>query len=71
MTTVMKPVIPHIIAESIESLRTKGWSDEDFFNFPRYDEDCPDARLLFHFFRNHRVTFAAAIINGYEVMRGA
>lgn len=67
MTTILKPVIPSLIAESIESLRGEGWTEEDFFNFPRYDEECPDARILYHFFRNNRVTFAAAIINSYSV----
>ncbi|OPH55016.1 hypothetical protein BC351_30320 [Paenibacillus ferrarius] len=67
MTTIVKPVIPGIIAESIENLRSEGWEDDDFFNFPRYDEECPEARILFHFFRNNRVTFAAAIVNSYIV----
>lgn len=48
MTTITKPVIPSIIAESIESLRSEGWVDDDFFNFSQYDEECPEARILFH-----------------------
>ena len=67
MTTITKPVIPRLIAESIESLRREGWVDDDFFNFSRYDEECTDARILFHYFRNNRATFAAAIINSYVV----
>lgn len=67
MTTITKPVIPHIIAESIESLRSEGWGDDDFFNFSQYDEESPEARIVFHFFRNNRATFAAAIINSYVV----
>jgi hypothetical protein len=67
MTTITKPVIPSIIAESIESLRSEGWGDDDFFNFSQYDEESPEARILFHFFRNNRATFAAAIINSYVV----
>lgn len=70
MTTITKPVIPSIIAESIESLRSEGWGDDDFFNFSQYDEESPEARILFHFFRNNRVTFAAAIINSYVVPEG-
>ncbi|WP_281426998.1 hypothetical protein [Paenibacillus solanacearum] len=42
-----------------------------FFQFWQYDEECPDARLLYHYFRRHRAVFAAAIINGFEVVRGA
>ncbi|WNR45447.1 hypothetical protein [Paenibacillus roseipurpureus] len=68
MTTIVKPVIPSKIAESIESLRSEGWVDDDFFNFARYDEESPEARRLYHFFRNNRVTFAAAIINNYQVL---
>lgn len=67
MSILTKPVIPEIIAQSIESLRREGWADDDFFNFPNYDEECPEARVLFHYFRNNRVTFAAAIINSYTV----
>ncbi|MDD9271555.1 hypothetical protein ACFPES_31430 [Paenibacillus sp. GCM10023248] len=67
MSTIMKPVIPGIIAESIESLRRDGWADDDFFNFPNYDEERSEARILFHFFRNNRVTFAAAIVNSYTI----
>ncbi|NOU74034.1 hypothetical protein GC098_21970 [Paenibacillus sp. LMG 31458] len=67
MTTITKPIIPSIIAESIESLRSEGWGDDDFFNFSQYDEESLEARILFHFFRNNRVTFAAAIINSYVV----
>jgi len=67
VTTITKPVIPSIIAESIENLRNEGWADDDFFNFPKYDEECPEARILFHYFRNNRVTFAAAIVNSYVV----
>ncbi|KQX68429.1 hypothetical protein [Paenibacillus sp. Root444D2] len=67
MTTITKPVIPSLIAESIESLRIEGWGDDDFFNFSQYDEESPEARVLFHFFRNNRATFAAAIINSYVV----
>lgn len=70
MSTIMKPVIPSVIAESIESLRREGWADDDFFNFPRYDDESPEARILFHFFRNNRVTFAAAIVNSYTVYDG-
>lgn len=66
-TTLFKPVIPSKIAESIERLRGEGWTADDFLNFPRYDEECPEARVLYHFFRNNRVTFAAAIINSYRV----
>ncbi|MCY9697633.1 hypothetical protein [Paenibacillus alginolyticus] len=67
MTTITKPVIPSLIAESIESLRSEGWVDDDFFNFSQYDEECPKARILFHYFRNNRATFAAAIVNSYVV----
>lgn len=71
MSTLAKPVIPQAVAESIERLRAQGWSDDDFFQFWQYDEECPDARLLYHYFRRHRAVFAAAIINGFEVVRGA
>lgn len=67
MITITKPVIPSIIAESIESLRSEGWGDDDFFNFSQYDEERSEARILFHYFRNNRVTFAAAIVNSYIV----
>ncbi|KRF39876.1 hypothetical protein [Paenibacillus sp. Soil787] len=67
MTTITKPVIPSIIAESIESLRCEGWVDDDFFNFSQYDEERSEARILFHYFRNNRATFAAAIVNSYVV----
>ncbi|MGO4499310.1 hypothetical protein AB4114_25835 [Paenibacillus sp. 2RAB27] len=67
MSTILKPIIPSKIAESIESLRGEGWTADDFLNFPRYDEECPEARVLYHFFQNNRVTFAAAIINSYQV----
>lgn len=67
MTTITKPVIPSLIAESIESLRSEGWEDDDFFNFSQYDEECPEARILFHYFRNNRATFAAAIVNSYMI----
>ncbi len=67
MSTILKPIIPSKIAESIESLRGEGWTADDFFNFSRYDEECAKARMLYHYFRNNRVTFAAAIINSYSV----
>lgn len=70
MSTITKPVIPGIIAESIENLRREGWVDDDFFNFSKYDDESPEARILFHFFRNNRVTFAAAIVNSYTVHGG-
>ncbi|NQX61247.1 hypothetical protein [Paenibacillus qinlingensis] len=66
-SNVFKPVIPSKIAESMESLRKEGWADDDFFNFSRYDEESAEARLLYHYFRNNRVTFAAAVINSYSV----
>ncbi|UKS26704.1 hypothetical protein LOZ80_35210 [Paenibacillus sp. HWE-109] len=68
MNTVTKPFIPGIIAEAIENLRSDGWVDDDFFNFAQYDEERPEARLLFHFFRNNRAMFAAAIVNSYMVL---
>ncbi|OCT12979.1 hypothetical protein A8709_21900 [Paenibacillus pectinilyticus] len=64
---IFKPVIPSKIAASIENLRNEGWTEDDFFNFPRYDEECPEERMLFHYFRHNRVAFAAAIINSYSV----
>jgi len=67
MTMITKPVIPSIIAESIESLRSEGWEDDDFFNFSQYDDESPEARIVFHFFRNNRATFAAAIVNSYVI----
>ncbi|MDR6551549.1 hypothetical protein [Paenibacillus qinlingensis] len=66
-TNILRPIIPSKIAESIKNLREQGWVDDDFFNFWRYDEESAEARLLYHFFRNNRVTFAAAIINSYSV----
>ncbi|MGG1518865.1 hypothetical protein ABE504_25875 [Paenibacillus oryzisoli] len=68
MAILKIPTIPSKIAESIESLRSQGWQDEDFFNFSGYDEECPEARVLYHFFRNNRVIFAAAIINHYQIV---
>ncbi|RTE10639.1 hypothetical protein [Paenibacillus whitsoniae] len=68
MAILKIPTIPIKIAESIENLRSQGWQDEDFLNFSGYDEESPEARMLYHFFRNNRVIFAAAIINHYQVV---
>lgn len=68
---VIKPVIPRQIATIIESLRQSGWTAEESLNSAFYNGEDDAERTLFHYFRHNRATFAAAVINGYDVERTA